>query len=72
MGTEAQFSVPYEVTWAQDKLYQIFDHRLVWEMPTIITTNVPLDYLPARIASRLQNRQSARVAVIQGDSRVQR
>jgi DNA replication protein DnaC len=72
MGTEAQFSVPYELTWAQDNLYQIFEHRLVWEMSTIITTNVPLDNLPARIASRLQNRQSSRVAVIQGDSRVQR
>ncbi len=53
LGAEAQRSEPYGVSWAQDKLYQIVDYRLVHELPTVFTTNLVPDRLPQRIASRL-------------------
>jgi DNA replication protein DnaC len=39
--------------WAMEKLYQIINHRYAYRLPTVITTNVPLDSIEARIRSRL-------------------
>lgn len=39
--------------WAQEKLYQIFNHRYNTGLPTVITTNVELERLDPRIRSRL-------------------
>jgi DNA replication protein DnaC len=64
LGAEAGQNAAFEVSWAQDKLYQILDHRLVGQLPTIVTTNLPLDKLPQRVASRLQDRRAARVIAI--------
>ena len=73
LGAEAGHTAPFEVSWAQDKIYQILDHRLVEQQPTIVTTNLPLNRLPQRIASRLQDRRAARViAITTGDRRVLR
>ncbi len=67
LGAEARGQQgPMDVTWAQDKLYQVLNHRLVEQLPTVITTNVPLDALPPRISSRLQDKQVARVKAIIG------
>jgi DNA replication protein DnaC len=41
LGAEAGQNVPFEVSWAQDKAYQLLDHRLVEQLPTIVTTNLP-------------------------------
>lgn len=41
--------------WAREKLYQIINHRYVERLPTVITTNVRLDALDGRIASRLHD-----------------
>jgi DNA replication protein DnaC len=39
--------------WAQEKLFQLLNHRYSRQMPTVITTNADLDLLDLRIRSRL-------------------
>lgn len=39
--------------WAQEKLYQIFNHRYNARLPTIITTNEELEEIEVRIRSRM-------------------
>lgn len=39
--------------WAQEKLYQIFNHRYNAKLPTIITTNQELESIEIRIRSRM-------------------
>lgn len=39
--------------WAQEKLYQIFNHRYNGRLPTIITTNEELESIEIRIRSRM-------------------
>ncbi|MBN1890437.1 MAG: ATP-binding protein [Thermoflexales bacterium] len=71
LGAEVhtQTDTPYDSTWAQDKLYQVLDHRLVCELPSVITTNVPLDMLAPRLSSRLQDKQAARVRALKTDDK---
>jgi len=45
----AQSSTP----WAQEKLYQIINHRFNSRLPTIITTSPPLEELDERLRTRL-------------------
>jgi DNA replication protein DnaC len=39
--------------WAQEKLFQILDHRYVAKLPTVITSNLNLNDFEGRITSRL-------------------
>ncbi|MGI5836635.1 MAG: ATP-binding protein [Chloroflexota bacterium] len=39
--------------WAEEKLYQLVNHRYNHRLPTVITTNLALDELDERLASRL-------------------
>lgn len=39
--------------WAREKLYQIFNHRYVERLPTIVTSNQTHDKIDERILSRL-------------------
>ena len=39
--------------WAEEKLYQLVNHRYNHRLPTVITTNLTLDDLDERLASRL-------------------
>ena len=41
--------------WALEKLYQLLNHRYTGQLPTVITTNVPLERLDGRISSRLRD-----------------
>lgn len=41
--------------WAQEKLFQIINHRYVNRLPTVITSNQDLDEIEGRIRSRLQD-----------------
>lgn len=41
--------------WAQEKLYQIFNHRYNYRLPTVVTTNEDLDAIEVRIRSRLSD-----------------
>ncbi|MBM3121729.1 MAG: ATP-binding protein, partial [Chloroflexi bacterium] len=47
LGTQA--STP----WAVEKLYQLLNHRYNATLPTVITTNLSLDDLDARLRSRI-------------------
>ena len=39
--------------WAQEKLYQIFNHRYNNHLPTVVTTNLELEAIEIRIRSRM-------------------
>jgi DNA replication protein DnaC len=39
--------------WAREKLYQLVNHRCNEQLPTVFTSNVRLERLDGRIASRL-------------------
>ncbi len=39
--------------WAKEKLYQLINHRYNGQLPTVITTNHPLDEIDARLRSRM-------------------
>ena len=39
--------------WASEKLYQLLNHRHSRQLPTVISTNVDLDSIEARIRSRM-------------------
>jgi DNA replication protein DnaC len=39
--------------WAQEKLYQIFNHRYNARLPTVITTNEELEAIEIRVRSRM-------------------
>lgn len=47
----AQSSTP----WAQEKLFQLLNHRYNAQLPTVITTNQRLEELDPRLRSRLQD-----------------
>jgi len=39
--------------WAGEKLFQLLNHRYVYRLPTVITSNVDLETIDPRLASRL-------------------
>lgn len=41
--------------WAQEKLYQIINHRYNYQLPTVVTTNCALDEIDSPISSRLSD-----------------
>lgn len=43
--------------WAQEKLYQLFNHRYICRLPTVYTTNSSLDEIGGRLASRMSDPQ---------------
>ncbi len=51
--------------WANEKLYQLFNHRYVRRLPTVITTNCDFDRLDPRITSRLRDYQLCRLVNMQ-------
>ncbi|HZS94144.1 MAG TPA: ATP-binding protein [Chloroflexota bacterium] len=50
--------------WAQEKLYQIFNHRYNRRLPTVITTNLTLDEIEPRLRSRLGDSQLSKLCEI--------
>lgn len=42
--------------WAQEKLFQIVNYRYINKLPLVVTTNLALDEIEARIRSRLQDK----------------
>ena len=53
--------------WAQEKLFQIINHRYNEQLPTIITSNVDLDDMDRRIRSRLCDTQLCQHVYIEAD-----
>ncbi|MGD1997122.1 MAG: ATP-binding protein [Anaerolineae bacterium] len=58
LGTEAPTS------WAQEKLFQIFNHRYNAHLPTVVTTNHELEEIPMRLRSRLVDPDLSRICTI--------
>jgi DNA replication protein DnaC len=52
-------------SWAQEKLFQLLNHRYNAQLATIVTTNHRLDELDERLRSRLTDPQLATVCVVQ-------
>ena len=50
LGTE------HRTPWVQERLDTILDYRLMHGLALVVTTNLPMDELPFRIASRLQRK----------------
>lgn len=50
--------------WAQEKLYQIFNHRYNAHLPTIITTNEELEAIEIRVRSRMMDLNLVRIVPI--------
>jgi DNA replication protein DnaC len=46
--------------WAQEKLFQLLNHRYSHELPTIITTNADIDRIDPRIRSRILHAELTR------------
>src|SRR5919204_2672740 len=57
--------------WAQEKLFQILNHRYTANLPTVITTNEPISQLDERLRARLEDRAiCVRIDVISPDHSV--
>jgi DNA replication protein DnaC len=60
----------HDTPWVREQLYLIFNHRYNYRLPTVVTTNRPLDAIDPRICSRMFDRTLARtVQVDAGDFR---
>ncbi|MFC2006191.1 ATP-binding protein [Chloroflexota bacterium] len=49
------FGAQATTPWAQEKLYQVINHRYNAQLPTVITTNWSLEEIENRISSRLSD-----------------
>jgi DNA replication protein DnaC len=58
LGTESSTS------WAQEKLFQVFNYRYNARLPTVITTNHDLEEIPLRLRSRLNDQDLCRIVTI--------
>jgi DNA replication protein DnaC len=47
------FGTQSATTWAQEKLFQVVNYRYINKLPLVVTTNVTMDEIEARIRSRL-------------------
>ncbi len=58
LGTQAT------TPWAREKLYQLFNYRYNAELPTVVTTALPLEEIDARLRSRMLDPRLSRVFLI--------
>ena len=56
-GLGAQVSTP----WAQEKLFQVLNHRYNLELPTVVTLSAPLETLEERFQTRLSGAGTGQV-----------
>ncbi len=49
------FGTQNATPWAQEKLFQIINYRYINKLPTVVTTNLPLEQIEGRIRSRLED-----------------
>lgn len=50
--------------WAQEKLFQVINHRFMARLPTVVTVGGSLDGLEARVQSRLTDPEVSRVCAL--------
>jgi DNA replication protein DnaC len=53
--------------WSDEQMYQLLNHRYNEGLPTVIASNVMLDELEPRIASRIQDSSLSRRVVLAGE-----
>jgi len=58
----------HRTPWAQEKLYQLFNHRYNAELPTVITTPELKDEMDARLLSRMQDTRLCSIYAITAPS----
>jgi len=51
--------------WAREKLYQIINHRYNAQLPTVITTNNPIEELDERLRTRLTDAALSQVCLVE-------
>jgi len=49
------FGTQNATAWAQEKIFQIMNHRYINKLPTVVTTNMLINDFEGRIRSRLQD-----------------
>jgi len=49
------FGTQNATAWAQEKIFQIMNHRYINQLPTVVTSNVAINDFEGRIRSRLQD-----------------
>ena len=49
------FGTQNATAWAQEKIFQILNHRYINQLPTVVTSNMQLSDFEGRIRSRLQD-----------------
>jgi DNA replication protein DnaC len=59
LGTQAP------TQWAQEKLFQLINHRFNARLPMVVTTNLPLEQLDERLRTRLTDASIARVYALE-------
>ena len=55
--------------WAEEKLFQIINHRYVSDLPTIVTSSAPVDRLDGRLQTRLTDSRWSRVIDLGGEAK---
>ena len=56
--------------WAEEKLFQIINHRYLCSLPTVITSSIPIERIDGRLQSRLLDPRTSRVIDLGGSSKV--
>jgi DNA replication protein DnaC len=51
--------------WAQEKLFQLINHRYTAQLPTVVTTNLPLEELGERLRTRLGDPNLSQVFLVE-------
>jgi DNA replication protein DnaC len=59
----------YATAWAQEKLFQILNHRYNAQLPTIVTSNLGVDRIDERLRMRLTDPAIAKVYYVEAASR---
>ncbi len=55
--------------WAEEKLFQIINHRYIASLPTIVTSSVQVDRLEGRLQTRLMDSRWSRVVDLGGSAK---
>ena len=53
--------------WTDEQLYRLLNHRYNEGLPTVVASNVLLDELEPRIASRMRDSSLSREVVLSGE-----
>ncbi len=59
------FSGQSTTPWAEEKLYQVINHRYSSELPTVIVTSTPIENLEERIHTRLTDPKLCQICVVE-------